>query len=116
MLDDGTVEEPLPAVKRELFEETGYRAATWRHLSDFYTAPGFASELMHLYLATDLTLDPDYEGPEPDERLELVTLDFDEAIARAEDGRIRDAKTLIGLYQVERLARATEVSALSDGG
>lgn len=112
ILDDGSVEEPLPAVKRELFEETGYRAATWRHLADFYTAPGFASEFMHLYLATDLTLDSSYQGPEPDERLELVTMSFDEAIALAEDGTIKDAKTLIGLYQVERLARAGEVSEL----
>jgi ADP-ribose pyrophosphatase len=116
ILDDGSVEEPLPAVKRELFEETGYRAETWRHLAAFYTAPGFASEFMHLYLATDLTLDPSYEGPEPDERLELVTLGFDEAIALAEEGKIRDAKTLIGLYQVERLVRAGEVAGLSDGG
>lgn len=112
-VDDGSVEEPLPAAKRELFEETGHRAATWRHLSDFYSAPGFATELMHLYLATNATLDPSYEGPEPDERLELVTPTFEEALTLAGDGTIRDAKTLIGLYALERLVRAGEMLELS---
>ena len=113
MLDDGSVEEPLPAVQRELFEETGHRAGNWRHLADFYTAPGFASEYMHLYLATALEADPTYDGPEPDERLEVVTPTFDEAIALADKGEIKDAKTLIGLYVVERLARAGEVPELA---
>jgi ADP-ribose diphosphatase len=114
ILDDGSVEQPLPAAKRELFEETGHRAATWRHLGDFWTAPGFATELMHLYLATDVSADPSHEGPEPDERLEVVTPTFEEALAFADEGTIRDAKTLIGLYQLERLARAGEVTELSD--
>jgi ADP-ribose pyrophosphatase len=109
---DGSVEEALPAAQRELWEETGHRAASWRHLAEFYTAPGFATELMQLFLATDLELDPDYEGPEPDERLELVTPTFDEAIALAEAGTIRDAKTLVGLYLAERLARAGEIPEL----
>jgi ADP-ribose pyrophosphatase len=112
-LDDGSIEQPLPAGKRELFEETGHRARTWRHLSDFWTAPGFATELMHLYLATDVEHDPSHEGPEPDERLEVVTPTFDEALALAADGTIKDAKTLIGLYMLERMARAGEVPELT---
>jgi ADP-ribose pyrophosphatase len=113
MMDDGSVEEPLPAAKRELWEETGYNAGAWRLLSSFWTAPGFASEFMHLYLATDLKQDPDYEGPDEDERLRVVEMDFDEALAQASDGTLKDAKTIIGLYMTERLARAGEVPELS---
>lgn len=109
VLDDGTIEQPLPAAQRELFEETGYRAGSWRKLAEFFTAPGFASELMHLYLATDVSLDPSYEGPEQDERLELEILPLHEALSMAEDGRIRDAKTLVGLYLVDRLAQRGEI-------
>ena len=51
---DGSVEDPALAAPRELEEETGYRAARWEPLGSFWTAPGFATELMHLYLATGL--------------------------------------------------------------
>lgn len=112
MLDGGSVEDPLIAAKRELYEETGYHARDWRKLSEFYTAPGFASELMRLYLATDIELAPDYEGPEEDERLHLVEMPFDEAVAAAEDGTIRDAKTILALLAVERLAQRGEVRGL----
>ena len=50
----GATEDHALAARRELEEETGYRAASWRHLTSFWTAPGFATELMHLWLATDL--------------------------------------------------------------
>ena len=114
ILDDGSVEEPLPAAKRELFEETGHRAGSWRKLAEFWTAPGFASELMHLFLATDLKEDPTYEGPEPDERLRLESVPFDEFLASADKGEIRDAKTLLGIYMVDRVARAGEIPELQD--
>lgn len=114
ILDDGSAEKPLPAAQRELFEETGYRAGSWRKLSEFFTAPGFASELMHLFLATDLTLDPAYEGPDEDERLKLDILPFDKALSMAEDGRIRDAKTLVGLYLVDRLTQKGEIAELAN--
>ncbi len=112
-LDDGSVEEPLPAAQRELHEETGYLGGSWRKLAEFFTAPGFASELMHMYLATDVTLDSAYEGPHEDERLKLESLPFEEALSMAEDGRIRDAKTLVGLYLVDRLAGKGEIAELS---
>ncbi len=113
MMGDGSTEEPLTAAKRELWEETGYRAGTWVKLNEFFTAPGFASELMHMYLATDCELDPAHEGPDEDERLILDTVSFDDALRMADDGTIRDAKTLLGLYLVDRLARAGKIRELA---
>ena len=104
--DDGSVEEHAGAAARELEEETGSIAGTWRYLGAFYTAPGFTDELMHLYLATDLRpADEGGLGPDEDERLELRPIPFDEAVAMAERGEIRDAKSLIGLFWADRLRR-----------
>jgi ADP-ribose diphosphatase len=106
----GRTEDPDVAAARELEEETGYRARSWRHVAGFWSAPGFASEFMHLYLATDLV--PAHEnrlGPDEDEHLELERLPRAEAIAAAEQGRLRDAKSLVGLLW---LARQTDGSRL----
>jgi ADP-ribose pyrophosphatase len=86
-------EEPLDTAKRELAEEIGKGAGDWRRLTSFYTSPGFASEEVHVYLATDLR-DESAEAAE-NERIEVeaVPLDrLDDAIADC-----RDAKTLVGL-------------------
>ncbi len=102
--DDGTTEDPGLASRRELEEETGYRARSWRKLGQFYTAPGFTSELMHLYLAEDLVpADGDRLGPDEDERLTLERVPWRDALAGAERGEYRDAKTLVGLYWLGRL-------------
>ena len=100
----GTIENPELAAPRELEEETGYRAGTWRKLAAFWTAPGFASELMHLYLATDLRpAHGDRLGPDEDERLELSRLPFADALAAIEQGEICDAKSIVGLFWTARL-------------
>jgi 8-oxo-dGTP pyrophosphatase MutT (NUDIX family) len=86
-------EDPLDTAKRELAEEIGKGAATWRHLTSFYTSPGFADEECHLYLATDLRDEP-AEAAEQ-ERIEVVEVpvaDLDGVIREC-----RDAKTLAGL-------------------
>jgi ADP-ribose pyrophosphatase len=101
---DGTVEDPDLAAPRELGEETGYAAGEWRHLGRFLTAPGFATEDMHLYLATGLTPVADYAGPAEDERLDLVRIPWQRAVAMAEEGLIDDAKSLVGLFWLDRLA------------
>jgi ADP-ribose pyrophosphatase len=104
---DGSVEDPDLAARRELEEETGYRAGSWRQLGRFWTAPGFTSELMHLYLATDLTAaGNDRLIPEADERLHLVRLPWREAVAAAERGEIADAKSIIGLFWLARIRGA----------
>lgn len=107
---DGSVEDPALAAPRELSEETGYTARTWRHLGRFFTAPGFATEDMHLYLATDLTPVEGYAGPEDDERLDLVRIPWQRAVAMAEEGLIDDAKSLVGLFWLDRLMVRGEVA------
>lgn len=100
------VEDPDLAARRELEEETGYRAASWRKLASFWTAPGFASELMHLYLATNLSpADDDPLGPDEDERLELDRIPATAAIEAADRGEISDAKSLVALLWLDRLRR-----------
>ena len=101
---DGTVEDPDVAARRELEEETGARAGTWRKIATFYTAPGFASELMHLYLATDLRpADGERLGPDEDEHLLLEKMPWRDAVAAAERGELRDAKTILALLWLARL-------------
>jgi ADP-ribose pyrophosphatase len=102
--DEGSVEDPQLASRRELEEETGHRAASWRLLGRFWTAPGFATELMYLYLATDLSVaGHDRRMPEADERLDLVRMPWQDAVAAAERGEIADAKSIIGLFWLARL-------------
>jgi len=99
----GATEDPLHAAVRELEEETGRRARTWERLGSFWTAPGFATELMHLFLATGLeAADGDRLGPDEDETLELVALPWRDAVAMADRGEIEDAKSLVGLFWLAR--------------
>jgi 8-oxo-dGTP pyrophosphatase MutT (NUDIX family) len=89
--EDG--EGPLETAKRELAEEIGKGAKTWRHLTSFYTSPGFAEEECHVYLATDL-FDQSADAEE-NERIEIVEAPLAELDAVIEG--CRDAKTLVGL-------------------
>jgi ADP-ribose pyrophosphatase len=115
--ETGRVEDHAIAARRELEEETGYRAATWRHLTSFWTAPGFATELMHLYLATDLAAaDEDRLGPDDDERLQLARLPFSDAVAAAERGEIADAKSLVALLWLDRITLAEPEQATPGPG
>jgi ADP-ribose pyrophosphatase len=86
-------EGPLETAKRELAEEIGKGANSWRHLTSFYTSPGFVEEECHVYLATDL-FDQTAEADE-DERIEIVERPLAELDAVIE--QCRDAKTLVGL-------------------
>jgi 8-oxo-dGTP pyrophosphatase MutT (NUDIX family) len=94
-LEEG--EDVLATAKRELAEEIGKAAESWKRLTSFYTSPGFADEEVHLYLATDLH-DERAEADES-ERIEV------RAVPLAELDRVirecRDAKTLVGLLWLE---------------
>ncbi len=99
----GATEEPLGAARRELGEETGVVAGDWRHLVSFFTAPGFATEHMHLYLATGISPLDGYAGPEEDERLRVERMAWRDAVDLALAGGIADAKTLVALLWLDRL-------------
>lgn len=98
-VDEG--ETPEDAVRREMEEETGYRIGAVKHLSSFYTSPGYTTELMHLYEATDL--EPGQPTEETDQ-IEVVLLTLDEALQRIGSDEVADAKTILGLlmYVKER--------------
>jgi ADP-ribose pyrophosphatase len=114
--DSGRVEDPARAAARELEEETGYRARAWKRIASFWTAPGFASEYMHLYLATDLVpADADRLGPDEDEHLELVRLPITHAVSAAERGDIKDAKSLVGLFWLARMAKPATTDGAAAG-
>jgi 8-oxo-dGTP pyrophosphatase MutT (NUDIX family) len=86
-------EGALDTAKRELAEEIGKGARTWKHLTSFYTSPGFADEECHVYLATDLyDRRADAEHGERIEIVEAPVADLDDLIAES-----RDSKTLVGL-------------------
>ena len=91
-------EDPLHCAARELEEEVGYRASSFELLSSIFTAPGFADEVIHVYKATGLT--QGRQQLDRDEVLEIVEMPLDQAIARIQDGTIRDGKTIVGLQAV----------------
>ena len=94
-LDPG--EKPLQAAKRELAEETGFAARTWKKLASFWVSPGFVDEKMTIFLATDLR-----EGlatPMEDERIETRWFTRKEVAEMIRDAKIEDAKTIIGFHR-----------------
>jgi ADP-ribose pyrophosphatase len=91
-------EGPLDCAARELEEEIGYKAGRFELLSSIFTAPGFADEVIHIYLATGLTIGT--QNLDQDEVLEVVEMPLREAISKIEDGTIRDGKTIVGLQAV----------------
>jgi ADP-ribose pyrophosphatase len=92
-LDPG--EEPLATARRELAEECSLTAASWVAGPSFFTAPGFCTERLTLFLATDLA-DATVEAPE-DEDLELSWMTMTDALAAIEAGEIADAKSIAGV-------------------
>ena len=97
-LDPG--ETPLKAAKRELAEETGYKARKWTKLASFWVSPGYVQERMTIYLAEDLT-----EGtatPMDDERIETGWFTPRQIADMIEKGVIQDAKTMVGFLTWKR--------------
>ena len=99
-LDRG--EEPEHCALRETEEETGYRAATLEKLGSIFTTPGFTDEVIHLFVAYDLT--PGKMQTENDEVLSVVRMSFADAVARVERGEITDAKSVSALLLAARRA------------
>jgi ADP-ribose pyrophosphatase len=101
-------EKLLPAAKRELLEETGYRARRWSHHVRYFASPGFLAEAMDIFLAEDLVAAPGEGTPDDDERIELRSTPLSAALRLALDGKLHDGKSLIGIlfYAALRSAAA----------
>jgi ADP-ribose pyrophosphatase len=93
-------ERPLPGAKRELLEETGYRAKKWTKLAFFYASPGFLGEWMQVYLAEELRSGE--AKPEDDEYIEHRLTPLSQALQWIEKGRIVDAKSIVAILMYQR--------------
>ena len=97
-------EEPLPAAKRELSEETGLEADEWRDLGFIYTSPGFSTERLFLYLATGL-----HHGAQHLDRNEFLDVEYyplDTLRDMVLRGELADGKTVDGILKAAALIRA----------
>ncbi len=102
LIDDG--EDPLEAAKRELREETGYTAQKWTYLSSAYSAPGFCEELLHYYLAEELT--PGETDLDEDEFVEVRKLSLAEMETMLDTHQIEDIKTIAIYFLARRVLAA----------
>ena len=98
-------EDTETAVIREMQEETGYRPQKLKRLGGFYSSPGFCTEYLHVYLATDLV--PGRLYAEDTEAIELVRMPPDDIIKLITSDKIEDAKTIAGLLYYLEYCRNT---------
>lgn len=96
-------EHELAAAKRELIEETGYRAERWRRILKFYASPGFVAETMAVYLATGLRAGE--AEPEDDEVIHKRLLPLPAVVKMILKGTIRDAKTISSVLWLDHMSR-----------
>jgi ADP-ribose pyrophosphatase len=96
-------EDPLAGAKRELLEETGYKAKHWSKLVRFFASPGFLGEWMQVYIAEGLTAGD--AQPEDDEHIELFAVPLSELLRQIEAGRILDGKTIAAALLYDRLRK-----------
>lgn len=94
-------EPPLDTARRELREETGYKAKNWRHLGVMHPCIGYSNERIEIFLAHGLS----FVGHERDhgEFLEVIELSLSDALLAVRDGEITDAKTITGLFWAEKI-------------
>jgi ADP-ribose pyrophosphatase len=93
-------EEPAATAERELAEECGLAAGSWESGPGFWTAPGFCTEYLTLWLATDLR--PTEASRPDDEALDVEWLTIDEALAAVADGTVADGKSLVAIHWFTR--------------
>lgn len=94
-------EDPLNTATRELIEETGYRAATVKHLTSYTPTCGYSNEVLHVYLMKDLT--PGETDLDPTECVDVLEYDADELIEMIKNKEITDGKTILGILLARQL-------------
>jgi ADP-ribose pyrophosphatase len=92
------LEDPATTIAREIQEETGYMAKTWRKLGEFYLAPGYSDETIYAFLATDLEVVPNPPPQDDDEDIETVLLSVDRLTAAIRSGEAIDAKSIAAFF------------------
>jgi ADP-ribose pyrophosphatase len=97
-------EPPLETARRELAEETGFRAGQFDALSSYFPSPGILSERMWIFVARDLT--PGDPAREANEEIENLIVPWDEALRMIDRGEVHDGKTIIALLMYERTRSA----------
>ena len=95
-------EDPYECATRELTEETGYTSAKITKLGEIYTTPGFCDEILHLYLATDLTAG-DHNREEGEYGMEVFEYSISEVDEMIKNGDIVDAKTIAIIYHYKNI-------------
>src|SRR3990172_4791546 len=97
-------ESPLETARRELAEETGYRAAQFDELVAYYPSPGVLNERIWIFVASGLT--PGQHAREPNEEIENLVVSWTDALAMIDRGEIEDGKTLVAMLLWERKQRS----------
>ncbi len=97
-------EDALAAAKRELLEETGFKAKRWRKMIRYFASPGFLGEFMQVFVAEGLTLGD--AQPEYDEQIEIEMMPLSRLLKMMDEGKIHDGKTLISVMLYARLREA----------
>lgn len=96
-------EDAEAAALRELKEEVGFQSGELRHVTDFYSSPGFCNEKLSLFLADQATLGK--QDLDHGEFIEVIKVPFEEAVSMALDGRLGDAKSVAGILAVALLKK-----------
>ncbi|MCM2980922.1 NUDIX domain-containing protein [Niallia circulans] len=94
-------EEPALCARRELEEETGYECESLELVSSFYTSPGFADEIIHVYVAKGLKQKENAAGLDEDEFVNVLEITLEEALEFIKEKRIFDAKTIFGVQYLQ---------------
>jgi len=95
-------EGPLVCATRELEEETGYKSSSIKKLGEIYTAPGYCTEILHIYSANGL-IPGNHNREEGEHGMEILELSLGEIEAMIMNGEIKDAKTIAGIYYLKNL-------------
>ncbi len=97
-LRDETDKDGIITAQREFEEETGYRSDDWRFVTSFYSTPGYTDEFLEIYEAENLKKVTDPLAQDEDEFIEVVELDYEEAMDAYARGELCDSKTVFALF------------------